>query len=88
MRATAAAAAVATVERSTAHIVDSRSVVGRATTFVVNIDMQILCRAHIHAYRQYCAFPAQILCRAQVHAYRQYCAFPTQPGVRFVSTFV
>ncbi len=43
MRATAAAAAVAIVERSTAHIVDSRSVVGRATTFVVNIDMPRKC---------------------------------------------
>ncbi len=43
MRATAAAAAVATVERSTAHIVDSRSVIGRATTFAVNIDMPRKC---------------------------------------------
>ncbi len=36
MRATAAAAAVATVERSTAHIVDSIFFVGRATTFLLN----------------------------------------------------
>ncbi len=58
---------MATVERSTAHIVDSRSVVGRATTFVINIAMPC----------KYCAAHTYMHTDSTVHFPCKYCAAHT-----------